>query len=116
MIIDRFNSFENTQYSIRAIYWLLNLPRGERYNTLLVGLIPNPTEPKRIENPSLDPFVNELLQLWKGVTLTSGDVNSFTLRAAHLSYISDVPATRKVCGFQGFLAKLVCSKCFKVSL
>ena len=115
--IDWFNPFEHTQYSIGAIYLtILNLPREERYNienTVLVGLMPGPTEPKRI-SPFLDPLIDELLQLWEGVPLSTETPNSsLTLRAALLCFISDIPATRKVCGFPGFKARLGCSKCLK---
>ena len=113
--IDWFNPYEHTQYSIGAIYLtILNLPRDERYkieNTILVGLIPGPTEPKRI-NCFLNPLVDELLQLWAGITVSSEN-NTLTLRAMLLCFISDIPATRKVCGFPGFKARLGCSKCMK---
>ena len=70
------------------------------------------TEPKRVY-PFLEPLVDELLKLWDGVSIESGIVSSFTLRAALLCFISDIPATRKVCGFQGFKARLGYSKCLK---
>ena len=103
--IDWFNPFEHTQYSIGAIYLtILNLPREKRYNienTVLVGLIPGPSEPKRV-SPFLEPCIDELLQLWEGVHISTGTLQpSFTLRAALL------------CGFPGFKARLGCSKCLK---
>ena len=68
--IDWFNPYEHAQYSIGAIYLtILNLPREDRYtveNTILVGLMPGPSEPKRI-SPFLYPLVDDLLQLWEGV-------------------------------------------------
>lgn len=72
--------------------------------------MPGPSEPKRI-SPFLNPLVDELLQLWEGVHVSTS--NTFTLRAALLCFISDIPATRKVCGFPGFRARLGCSKCLK---
>ena len=49
--IDWFNPYKHTQYSIGAVYLtILNLPRTLRYkieNTIIVGLIPGPKEPKR---------------------------------------------------------------------
>lgn len=39
---------------------------------------------------------------------------SHIVRAALLCFISDIPTTRKVCGFPGLRAKLGCSKCLKV--
>ena len=114
--IDWFNPFEHTQYSIGAIYLtVLNFPREERYkieNTILVGLMPGPAEPKRI-CPFLEPLIDELLDLWDGVSIDSGVLSSYTLRAALLCFISDIPATRKICGFPGFKARLGCSKCLK---
>ena len=104
-----FNPYEHTQYSIRAIYLtILNLPRNEHENTILVGLIPGPTEPKRIINL----LVDELLQLWAGITVSSEN-KTLTLHAMLLCFISDIPATRKVCGFPGVKARLGCSKCMK---
>lgn len=114
--IDWFNPFVHTQYSIGVIYLtILNLPRAERYifeNTILVGLIPGPNEPKRI-NPFLDPLLTELLGHWDGVSVASGELGSFTLCAALLCFISDIPATMKVCEFLGFKARLGCLKCLK---
>ena len=114
--MDWFNPYEHAQYSIGAIYLtILNLPREEHYkveNTILVGLMPGPSEPKRID-PFLSPLVDELMQLWEGVGVSANTMSTFTLRAALLCFISDIPATRKVCGFPGFRAKLGCSKCLK---
>lgn len=113
--IDWFNPYEHTQYSIQVIYLtVLNLPRGERYkieNTILVGFIPGPSEPTRI-NPFLDPLVDELLHLWEGIQV-SLQSHTITLRAMLLCYVSEIPATRKVCGFSGFKARLGSSKCMK---
>ena len=41
-------------------------------------------------------------------------VLTLILCAALLCFVSDIPATWKVCGFPGFKAKLGCSKCLKV--
>lgn len=102
--IDWLNPFEHTQDSIGAIYLtILNLRREQRYkieNTFLVGLMPGPTEPKRI-SPFLDPLIDEPLNLWDGVSI------------ALLCFISDIPATRKIGGFPVFNARLGCSKCLK---
>ena len=51
---------------------LLNLPQNIRYkreNIILVGIIPGPAEPSIHINTYLAPLVNELLDLWKGVTI-----------------------------------------------
>ena len=115
--IDWFNPYKHTQYSIGAVYLtILNLPRTQRYkieNTIIVGLIPGPNEPKRI-NAFLQPIIDQLIQLWHGVDIIESANNSVpTLRAALLCFISDIPATRKVCGFPSFNAKFGCSKCLK---
>ena len=115
--IDWFNPYKHTQYSIGAVYLtILNLPRSQRYqieNTIIVGLIPGPNESKRI-NTFLQPITDELLQLWHGVNIIERANSSVsTLKATLLCFVSDIPATRKVCGFPSFNAKYGCSKCLK---
>ena len=74
--IDWFNPYEHSKYSIGAIYFtILNLPQAERYkieNTIVAGLMPGPNEPKRI-NPFLKPIVDDLLHLWKGISVCGKD-------------------------------------------
>ena len=100
---------------ISAIYFtVLNLPRAERYkieNTIIAGLMPGPNEPKII-NSFLKHIINDLLHLQKGISVCGND--SYFVWATLLCFVSDIPATRKVCGFPGFKAKLGCSKCHKV--
>ena len=69
-------------------------------------------KPKRI-SPLLDPLVSELLKLWEGVSVPGPLSSSITLPAALLCFVSDIPATKNVCGFPGFKARLGCSKCLK---
>ena len=115
--IDWFNPYVHTQYSIGAIYLtILNLPKSERYkieNTIIAGLIPGPGEPKRIHE-FLKPVVDQLEKLWTGVPILDNPGHSNIVRAALLCFVSDLPATRKVCGFPYFNATLGCSKCLKV--
>ena len=117
MNVDWFQPFERTTESIGAIYFtVLNLPREERYkqkNIILSEIIPGPKEPKKVINSFLAPLVQELLLLWKGVTMLSPSNVPFTLRAAILCLSSDIPATRKLLGFVGHSATLGCSKCLK---
>ena len=106
--IDWFQPFEGSEHSLGAMYLvLLNLPREMRFkkeNILLVGLIPGPHEPELNVNTYLTPFVNELLQFWKGVHLYED--NDLTLyRFVLLCISSDLPATRKCCGFLSYNAK-----------
>lgn len=55
------------------------------------------------------------MQLWKGISIRGdGMFSSRTVCAALLCFVSDIPATRKVCGFPGFKATLGCSKCLKI--
>ena len=106
-------------YSVGVLYLvLLNLPRAERYkweNVLVVGIIPEMgKEPKNL-NSFLKPLVEELKGLWKGVRLlTSLSKIPLIVRAAVLCTSSDIPATRKLCGFKGHSAELGCSRCLKV--
>ena len=79
-----------------------------------MGIVPSlDREPKDL-NQFLEPAVDELKALWKGVRLRSC-LSRFTLtfRAAVISISSDVPATRKICGFKGHSAILGCSRCLK---
>ena len=117
--VDWFNPFEETLYSAGAIYLvILNLPRSERYkveNMILVGMIPGPHEPKGDINSYLSPLIEELEILYRGVTLNDSKYpsGSITFRAILSCIGSDLPATRKICGFLSHSAKLGCSKCMK---
>ena len=112
--IDWFQPFSHTQHSEGVIYMtVLNLPRKQRYlqeNIILVGVIPGPHEPKKL-NSFLYPLVNELCKLWQGVVLKT-KLGTLIIRAALLCIACDVPATRKVCGFVAHNALHGCSKCF----
>lgn len=73
--IDWFQSFTHVCDSIGAIYLIIqNLPRKDRYkweNMILVGVIPGPKEPSLHINSYLLPLVNELLEFYSGVSLSS---------------------------------------------
>ena len=116
--VDWFQPFKRrSDYSVGVIYFvIMNLPRSERFkfeNVLLGGIIPSlDAEPKL--HTFLDPCVNELNGLWKGIHLkTSLSTVPLTVVAALLCVAADIPATRKVCGFVGHSASRACSKCFK---
>ena len=108
-----------TGYSVGAIYLVVqNLPRQIRYkmeNIILVGVIPGPKEPKLTMNSYLYPLVQEMKELWLGVNIpcAATPFKSVLIRAAITCCASDIPATRKLCGFVGHSAKLGCSKCSK---
>ena len=62
---------------------------------ILIGMIPGPTEPSLHINSFLEPLVADLLELWKGVEMSTTD-GVRTIRAALLCTSSDIPATRKL--------------------
>ena len=115
--IDWFNPFDESPYSAGAIYLVvLNLPRTERYqlkNLILVGIIPGPKEPKRM-NPFLNPLVKELNELYNnGFVVRNHSTLVCKFRAMLCLVTCDLPATRKVCGYLSFNAEYGCSKCLK---
>ena len=85
-------------------------------NVIIVSTIPGPKEPDcNHMNNYLELMVNDLLLLWKGINIKiPQSVLESKLIQAALSYISsDLPATRKLCGFYGYHATYGCSKCLK---
>ena len=117
--VDWFRPYKHTVYSVGVIYLVIqNLPRTVRFkpeNIIIVGTIPGPHEPKLTINTYLKSMVDELLALWKGVQIKcDGSVLGTRRIRVALAYISsDIPATRKLCGFYGFNSKYGCSKCMK---
>lgn len=112
---DWFRPCKHTEYSIGAIYLtIMNLPckvRFKQENVILVGLIPGPNEPKHDINVFLAPHVQELLNFWKGVEMHMYSCSEPVLVwCALLCVARDILASRKVCGFLGHSANLVCSK------
>ena len=110
--IDWFKPFKHSEYKVGGIYMnVLNLPRTERYKTkwtMLIGLIPGPTEPKNNINSYLKPLVDDLNELWSGVLL---ETNGNMMRAALIAVSCDLPAARKVSQFLGHKANKGCSRC-----
>ena len=107
--------FTHTQHSEGAIYLsVMNLPRQDRFlqeNVILVGVIPGPKETPIHINSFLKPLVDDLKQLWRGLTLTNAEGQTVLVRAALLCAGCDIPATRKLGGFDGHHATKRCSKC-----
>ncbi|CAB3978779.1 Hypothetical predicted protein [Paramuricea clavata] len=70
-------------------------------------------EPKNL-NSFLEPLVEESKALWKGVRLVSSlSTIPLVFKVALLCTSSDIPASRKLCGFKGHRAELGCSRCLK---
>ncbi len=112
---DYFNPFSGTEYSVGVLYLqLLNLPRPLRcklQNCIIVGIVPGPREPHDIQH-LLRPLVDELLALWQGCQLrTYQNPLGRTVRAALLLVCCDLPAVRKLAGFQSHSAYAACSRC-----
>ena len=110
--VDWFAPFKHTAHSEGAIYMsVLNLPRKESYLQENVLVIPGPKEPSLNMNTFLEPLIDELHQLWKGVLLKNRNGNATVIRAALILSSCDIPASRKLCGFVGHNASHGCSKC-----
>ena len=60
-------------------------------------------------NHFLEPIVDDLLELWKGIPLSPG--GSQCVRAALIAVAADLPAVRKVTQFLGHKADLGCPRC-----
>ena len=115
--VDWFEPFKRSIYACGAMYiTILNLPREQRYlleNTILVGVIPGPKEPKKTMNSYLTPLVRELKELWSGIQMSTNSGNSVLVRAALFCLACDIPASRKVSGFLSHSAYHGCSRCLK---
>lgn len=115
--MDWFQPFVGSLYSVGVIYAVIcNLPRPERYKThniLTLAVIPGPHEPKLHEiNNYLNPIINQLVHLWNGYNIvTHENDNGRFVRGAIIGCSSDVPATRKLCGF--ISARIACYRCHK---
>ena len=119
--IDWFQPFDHTQYSCGVIYIVIqNLPRNVRFkmeNVIIVSTIPGPKEPNYYQlNNYLCPMVDELKKLWQGILFKTPHsfLKTTVIRAALCYLSSDLPATRKLCGFYGYNATYGCSKCMKI--
>eukprot|EP00731_Ephydatia_muelleri_P023482 Em0015g1065a len=109
--VDWFKPLKHSEYKVSAsMMTVLNLPRSEHFKskwTMILNVIPGPTEPKGNINTFLKPIVDDLISLWNGVPLhPAGTV----IRAALLGVSCDMPALRKVSQFLGHKADLGCSR------
>jgi hypothetical protein len=116
---DGFNPFGNmsTQYSMWPVLVTpLNLPPWECVNPtncFMSLLIPGPTSPGKDFDLFLEPLIEELLDLWKGVkTYDACTGDTFDLRAAVLWCVHDFPALSTLSGrtTKGYYACTHCDK------
>ena len=111
--VDWFKPFDRSEYKVSALMMsVINLPRNERFKkrwTMVLGIIPGPTEPKGNVNTFLQPMVEDLLLLWNGIPITNSTLK--IVKAALLGVSSDMPALRKVSQYLGHKADLGCSRC-----
>ena len=116
--LDWFQPYKHLRYSVGVIYLsVLNLPSHIRYtesNTLLIGVLPGPHEPKGTINTYLEPLVNDLMGFWNGIPLYVQGIGGKRVRCALVCVSCDSPAGRKACGFLGHCANFGCTKCKKV--
>ena len=117
--LDWFQPYDSTPYSCGAIYGVIcNLPRNVRFNKeniLTLRLLPGPSEVKLDKiNNYLKPIVNELLDFWNGIKLSTKKFpNGRKIRLAVICYSNDIPAARKLCGH--ISAQVGCHRCYKTA-
>lgn len=115
---DWFQPFKcRSNNSVGALYAVVvNLPWSMRFkpeNVLLIGiLLPLSKEPASLKT-FLHPVIKERQALDRGVEMKLSDNTTLTVMAELLCALSDIHATRKLCGFLGHSAILGCSKCSK---
>ncbi len=59
----------------------------------------------------LEPIIDDLKDLWKGINITTITDGTQCMRAALLAVAADLPAIRKVTQFLGHKADLGCTRC-----
>ena len=73
LYLDFFNPFQRVVYSRGALYIsVLNIPTSQRFKakwTMLIGLIPGPSEPKGHFNSYLSPIVDDFVTLYTGIQI-----------------------------------------------
>ena len=93
--VDWFKPFDQSEYKVSALMMsVINLPRNERFKkrwTMVLGIIPGPTEPKGNINTFLQPIVDDLLLLWNGIPIINSTQK--IVNAALLGVSSDMPYT-----------------------
>lgn len=114
--VDWFQPYKHVAYSVGVIYiTILNLPRQLRYrreHTLVVGIIPGLHKPKLHMSSYLEPLVDELLKLWRGIQIETCH-GMQQVKAILICVACDIPAARKLGGFLGHASEKGCSRCLK---
>ena len=116
--LDWFSPFQNSIYSTGAIYAVIcNLPCELRFkpqNIITLALLPGPKEVKLHHiNHYLAPLVDQLLELWNGIEITTNEspINTKEIKCAVICYSCDIPVARKLCG--QISARIACFQCEK---
>jgi hypothetical protein len=116
---DGFNPFseKNSKYSMWPVFVMpYNLPPWacmQESNFMMALLIPGPTCPGKDFDVFLEPLIEDLLELWKGVRTYDALIGKpFNLRAAVLWCIHDYPALSTLSGrtTKGYFACIHCDK------
>ena len=114
--VDWFQPYKYVNYSVGAIYLsILNFPReirNRQENIICTGIIPGLNEPQLHMNSYLEPLVQELIKLRRGIKMETTE-GEHLVRALLLCSASDIPASRKLGGFLGHAAAKGCSRCLK---
>ena len=115
---DWFQPFKRrSNISVGVIYAVIaNLPREMRFkteNVLLLGILPALSKEPSNLNSFLKPVVEELKEFHRGLQMKVSTGSSVLVTTRIICTASDIPATRKLCGFLGHSAFLGCSKCLK---
>ena len=115
LYLDFFNPFQRAVYSCGALYIsVLNIPKSQRYKakwSMLIGLIPGPSEPEGHINTYLSPIVDDLITLYAGIQIRSFGSKVIFSRSLLLPVLADIPASRKVSQYKSHKADLPCDKC-----
>ena len=115
LYLDFFNPFQRAVYSCGAIYMsVLNIPKSQRFKakwSMLIGLIPGPSEPEGHINTYLTPVVNDLIQLYNGIQIRMLSSEIIFSRSLLLPVLADIPASRKLSQYKSHKADLPCDKC-----
>ncbi|XP_044173181.1 uncharacterized protein LOC122957236 [Acropora millepora] len=115
LYLDFFNPFQRAVYSCGAIYMsVLNIPKGKRFKarwSMLIGLIPGPSEPQGHVNTYLSPIIDDLITLYSGIQINSLGPRKIFSRSILLPILADLPASRKMSQYKSHKADLPCDKC-----